>query len=48
MADTYAAHPLVTPEQYRDEERLVGDRPGALAREVDVVPIHIEVWRESW
>lgn len=48
QADTYAARLLITPEMYREAEQLVGDRTGALAKELNVAPIHIELWRESW
>jgi Zn-dependent peptidase ImmA (M78 family) len=47
-ADTYAARLLITPEAFADAEAIVGCRDAALARELNVQPKHIALWRASY
>lgn len=47
-ADTYVACLLITPEAFAEAEALVGCRDAALARELNVQPKHIVLWRESY
>lgn len=43
-ANAYAATLLITPEQYRRAELLVGSHPGALARELGVARHLVDAW----
>lgn len=44
----YAAAVMVTPEEYRTAEEIVGHRMTALALELSVTPKVIEAWRRWW
>jgi hypothetical protein len=44
----YAAAFMITPEEYRTAEALVGHHPAALALELGVTPKMIEAWRRWW
>lgn len=44
----YGAAMLITPEEYRDAEELVGHHLAALAIELGVTPRLIEAWRRWW
>jgi Zn-dependent peptidase ImmA (M78 family) len=48
QADTYAARLLISAAEYADAERTVGAHPGALARELNVTPKLIELWRQDY
>lgn len=44
----YGAAMLITPEEYRRAEALVGHQLSALALELEVTPRLISSWREWW
>lgn len=44
-ADAYAARLLVDPVEYALAERLVGEHPGAIARELGVSRYVVDAWR---
>lgn len=45
QADTYAARLLISPVEYAMAERVVGEHPGAIARELGVTRALVELWR---
>lgn len=48
QADLYAARLLITPTAYREAEQLVGTHVGALARELNVTVLLVELWRDAY
>ena len=46
QANTYAARLLIGVDAYRRAERIVGQHAGALAKELNVSTLLIELWRE--
>lgn len=48
QADVYAARLLISPAEYRDAERVAGPHVGALARELNVTVLLVNLWRESY
>lgn len=45
QAQTYAARLLISPEEYARAEATYGEHVGSLAKELNVTPLHIELWR---
>lgn len=45
-AHEWAADHLITPENYKQAENLVGSHDGALARELNVTTKYIRLWRD--
>lgn len=48
QAETYAARLLVSTERYRVAEACVGSDPRALAKELDLTPRLIHLWKTSF
>jgi Zn-dependent peptidase ImmA (M78 family) len=46
-ADTYAARLLISAADYAFAEQIVGEHPGALAKELGVTVRLVELWREA-
>lgn len=47
-ADVYAARLLIRTEDYAYAERIVGDHPGAIAKELGVTRHLVDLWREDY
>lgn len=45
LADEHAARLLISPAEYAIAEALVGEHPGALAKELGVLERVVHVWR---
>lgn len=47
-ADVFAAHLLITPEDYAFAEEVAGVHPGAIAKELGVTQNLVELWRATY
>lgn len=47
-ADVVAAHLLIKTDDYAYAEQLVGEHPGAIAKELGVTPAYVELWRATY
>jgi Zn-dependent peptidase ImmA (M78 family) len=45
QAQTYAARLLISPQEYARAEAVYGEHVNSLAKELNVTPLHIELWR---
>jgi Zn-dependent peptidase ImmA (M78 family) len=47
-ADVFAAMLLISRDEYARAERIVGEHPGAIAKELAVTENHVLLWRETY
>lgn len=47
-ADVFAAMLLISRDEYARAERIVGEHPGAIAKELAVTENHVLLWRENY
>lgn len=47
-ADVFAAMLLISRDEYAHAERIVGEHPGAIAKELAVTENHVLLWRENY